>query len=408
MENRWPCERAATCSASWPVGLLNKQMKRQLLIGIMSGTSADGIDIAIVHVEDKPELLHFAECPMPPKLRIAILHLAEPGFGEIDNMGGLDKALGHVYADAALSAIKAAGLKTTDIAAIGNHGQTIRHRPATHYPFSLQIGCAAIIAEQTGITTISNFRSRDMAAGGQGAPLVPFAHQRLFANPEHNTVVLNLGGIANITWLGADGSVTGFDTGPGNMLMDALMQKISHGEQNFDQNGQMAARGTVNALLLKTLMQHLFIQAPPPKSTGREQFGDEITKQLLNWPDISDADRMATACQFTADSIHHSIHFLPDAPGRWLCCGGGVRNSHLMSLLKKRLTPALVDTTEAAGMPPQAVEAVCFALLAKQTLLGESNTLAAGTGAKRNVCGGQITPGDNWQELLQSMPAWIR
>jgi len=323
-------------------------------------------------------------------------------------MGGLDKALGHVYADAALSAIKAADLNTTDIAAIGNHGQTIRHHPDRQYPFSLQIGCAATLAEQTGITAVSDFRSRDVAAGGQGAPLVPFAHQQLFADPKHNTVVLNIGGIANITWLGSDGSVTGFDTGPGNMLMDGLMQKISHGEQVYDKNGQLAAIGSVNSGLLETLMQHPFMQATPPKSTGREQFGPAMVKQLLSWPDISDADRMATACQFTADSIQHSIQFFPDAPNRWLCCGGGVRNSHLMHLLEKQLVPASVDTTQAAGTPPQAVEAVCFALLARQTLLGAPNTLAAVTGAKRDVCGGQITPGPNWPELLRSLPSWIR
>ncbi len=385
-----------------------KQMQRQLLIGIMSGTSADGIDVAIVRFADKPELLHFSEYPMPPKLRDAIFRLTEPGFGEVDNMGGLDKALGHVYADAALAAIKTADLKTTDIAAIGNHGQTIRHRPTTQYPFSMQIGCAAVITEQTGITTISNFRSRDIAAGGQGAPLVPLAHQQLFADPKHNTVILNIGGIANITWLGADGHVTGFDTGPGNMLMDSLMQHISHGEKTYDENGQLAASGSVNDALLDKLILHPFLQQTPPKSTGREQFGEDVVNQILSWPDISDADRMATACRFTVDSIAQSIRFLPDTPTRWLCCGGGVRNRHLMRLLEQQLSPASVNTTLAAGMPPQAVEAVCFAILARQTLLGEANTLAAVTGASHNVCGGQITPGNNWPELLHSLPSWIR
>ncbi|MDQ6996421.1 MAG: anhydro-N-acetylmuramic acid kinase [Mariprofundus sp.] len=383
-------------------------MNRQLLIGIMSGTSADGIDIAIVDFANNSKLIYFSEYPMPPKLRDAILHLTEPRFGEIDNLGWLDKALGYAYADAALSAIKAADLKSTDISAIGNHGQTIRHRPAMQYSFSLQIGCAATIAELTGITTISNFRSRDMAAGGQGAPLVPFAHQRLFADPNQNTVVLNLGGIANITWLGVDGSVCGFDTGPGNMLMDALIYKISDGKQTFDENGQLAASGSVNTALVEKLMRHSFLHKPPPKSTGREDFGSEIVKQILNWPDISDADRMATTCQFTVDSIAQNTHFLPENPDRWLCCGGGVRNRHLMRLLEKQLAPASVSTTQLAGLPPQAVEAVCFALLARQTLLGEANTLAAVTGAEHNVCGGQITPGENWQDLLQSIPAWIR
>jgi len=404
-----------------------------LFIGIMSGTSADGIDVAIVRLSEQTELLHFSEYPMPAKLRQAILRLASPGYGdnfsgqknytfaergdapramdgpsEVDNMGGLDKALGHVYADAALAAIKAAGLQSSDISVIGNHGQTIRHRPDTQYPFTLQIGCAATIAEQTGITTVSNFRSRDMAAGGEGAPLVPFAHQQLFSDTERHTVVLNIGGIANITWLGADGSVAGFDTGPGNMMMDSLMQSFSRGEQRFDKNGQLAASGSVDLELLNKLMQHPFLQQTPPKSTGREQFGDNVVGQILNWPDISDADRMATACRLTADSICSSVRFLQATPARWLCCGGGVRNQHLMTLLKMQLAPASVSTTEDAGMPPQAVEAVSFALLARQTLLGETNTLSAVTGATHNVCGGQITPGDNWQTLLQNMPSWIR
>ncbi len=379
-----------------------------LFIGIMSGTSADGIDVAIVRMGKVPELLHFSEHPMPPTLRDAILRLSTPVFGEIDNMGELDKALGHAYADAALAAIRAAGMETADIAAIGNHGQTIRHRPHTQYPFSLQIGCAATIAEHTGITTIANFRSRDMAAGGEGAPLVPFAHRQLFFDPEHHTAILNIGGIANVTWLGGDGSVSGFDTGPGNMIMDGLMQKISQGEQRFDQNGQLAASGSVHDALLDKLMHHPFLQQPPPKSTGREQFGNDIVDQILAGPDISDADRMATACRFTVASIHLSLQFLPDTPTRWLCCGGGVRNEHLMELLKIQLTPAPVSTTDSAGMPPQAVEAVCFALLARQTLLGQPNTLAAVTGAQRDVCGGQITPGDNWQTLLHSLASWIR
>ena len=323
-------------------------------------------------------------------------------------MGGLDKALGHVYAEAALSAIKAAGLKISDIAAIGNHGQTIRHRPTTQYPFTLQIGCAATIAEQTGITTVSNFRSRDLAAGGEGAPLVPFAHQQLFASGQENIAILNIGGIANITWLGADGNVAGFDTGPGNMIMDSLIQQISQGEQRFDKNGQLAASGSVAPELLNKLMQHPFLQQTPPKSTGREQFGSDIVDQIRNWPDISDADCLATACHFTADSICKSVRFLQATPASWLCCGGGVRNQHLMSILAQQLAPASVATTDSAGIPPQAVEAVSFALLARKTLQGEINTLSAVTGATHSVCGGQITPGDNWQALLQSMPSWTR
>jgi len=386
-----------------------------LFIGIMSGTSADGIDIAIVRIGDAPdgpvELIQFSEYPMPAALREAVLKLAASDTGEIDaidSMGALDRALGVAYADTVLAAIHGVGLKETDIAAIGCHGQTIRHRPKAEQPFTVQIGCAATVAEQTGITTVSDFRSRDIAAGGEGAPLVPFSHRRLFAHERKNIAVVNIGGIANVTWLGLDGTTIGFDTGPGNMIMDGLMLAFSNGRNTFDRNGELAASGAVNHALLEKLMLHPFLQRKPPKSTGREEFGEEMVQLILGWPDISDADRMATACQYTADAIENSIGFMPNEPAKWLVCGGGTRNLHLMQLLSRQLAPATVKTTEAEDVPPQAVEAVCFALLAKQTLTGETNTIAEVTGAGHNVCGGQITPGNNWSELLKSIPAWTR
>jgi len=384
----------------------------QLFIGIMSGTSADGIDIAIARMDNQPgsrmALTHFSEYPMPKKMRDPILRLAAPGLNEIERMGELDRALGIAYAEAVLAAIHGAGLKTEAITAIGCHGQTIRHHPRADYPFTIQIGCAATLAERTGITTISDFRSRDIAARGEGAPLVPFAHRHLFANNKKDIAVLNIGGISNITWLGINGSTTGFDTGPGNMVMDGLMLEISDGRNGFDNNGELAASGLVSKTLLEKLMAHPFLQRRPPKSTGREQFGQEVVDLILNWPELSDADRMATACQFTADSICESIRFMQSEPARWYICGGGVRNGHLMSLLQKQLAPAKVATTDAENVPPQAVEALSFALLARQTLMGQPNTLCEVTGATHAVCGGQITPGNNWQNLLQIIPAWIR
>jgi len=381
-----------------------------LFIGIMSGTSADGIDVAIVRFNsrDKPVLVEFLEFPMPKKLSEPVLRLAAPGLNEIDRMGELDRALANAYADAALTALQNAGIKPSDIAAIGCHGQTVRHRPGAEHPFTMQIGCAATLAERTGITVVSDFRSRDIAAGGEGAPLVPFAHWQLFGQDNENTAVLNIGGIANITWLGGNGEITGFDTGPGNMVMDALMLSISGGKHGFDENGQLAASGSVCQPLLDQLIQHPFLLRTPPKSTGREEFGETLLDTIMLWPDISDADRMSTACQLTVASIKNSIRFMPDTPARWLCCGGGIRNNYLMSQLADQLAPANVDTTEAEGMPPQAVEAVSFALLARQTLMGKPNTLPRVTGASHAVCGGQITPGNNWQELLQNIPSWIR
>jgi len=379
-----------------------------LILGIMSGTSCDGIDVAILRMGNKPELVSFSEHAMPPELHEPLLRLAAPGINEIDSMGETANRLGRAFADAALTAISHAGLAPSDIAAIGCHGQTIRHRPRARYPFSLQIGNPAIIAEATGITTVSDFRSRDMAAGGEGAPLVPFAHRQLFASSEADTAVLNIGGIANITWLGRDGLNLGFDCGPGNMLMDALMLEMSDGRNGFDENGGLAAAGRACTELLNTLLEHPFIRRRPPKSTGREEFGGDIVARILAWPGLSDADRMATTAAFTVRCIIESVCFLPSPPERWLVCGGGVRNGRLLNLLGEQLAPADVTSTDKAGMPPQAVEAVSFALLARQALLGQCNTLSSVTGARHDVCGGSITPGANWPALLQQLPTWTR
>jgi len=374
-----------------------------LVIGIMSGTSVDGIDVAVVRMAEKPELVCFNEYSMPDELREPVLRLSEPGVDEIDPMGELDRALGSAFANAALRAIEYTGLKTQDIAAIGCHGQTIRHRPRTKHPFTMQIGSAAIIAENTGITTVSDFRSRDMAAGGCGAPLVPFAHRQLFGSGNQNIAIVNIGGIANITWLEKNGETIGFDTGPGNMVMDGLVLALTDGRCGYDADGELAARGAVCHALLDQLMQHPFLKRHPPKSTGREDFGQKITDQILAWPDLSDADRIVTACAFTIHGITAAIRFLPNAPDAWLVCGGGARNPYLMRKLSEHLAPASVCTTETAGIPPQAVEAVSFAILAHRTILGQNNILSAVTGASRDVCGGVITPGNNWPELLQQL-----
>jgi len=390
------------------IGYARLMPNAPLFIGLMSGTSCDGIDAAIVRMGSTPELISSSEFPLPERLREPILRLAAPGLDEIDSMGELHRALGLAFADAALAAITSAGLKASDIAAIGSHGQTIRHRPQARYPFTVQIGCASTIAEKTGITTVADFRSRDMAAGGQGAPLVPFAHRRLFATKDTNTAVVNIGGIANITWLGADGSTTGFDTGPGNMIMDGLMLALTDGRHAFDQDGGLAASGKVSPALLDQLMQNPFLRRQPPKSTGREDFGADMVDGILAWPDIPDADRLATACAFTVQGIADATRFLPSTPDRWLICGGGARNRHLLGQLEFALAPASVQTTAEAGMPTEAVEAVCFAILARQTLMGAANTIPSVTGAARAVCGGLIAPGENWPELTRSISQWIR
>jgi len=374
-----------------------------IFIGVMSGTSADAIDVAIIRIngDEGPELKHFREHPMPGELRNVILRLAEPEQDGLDTFGQADCALGEAIADAVLATLKEAGISPAEVTAIGSHGQTVRHRPQGKPPFTLQIGCPSTIAERTGITTVADFRRRDMAAGGEGAPLAPFAHRLLFGDSRVTVAVLNIGGIANVSFLPPDGKVTGFDTGPGNMIMDSLMLHFSDGRHAFDRDGQMAASGTVCQPLLTALLEHPFFSRQPPKSTGREDFGRKITEKLLTWPDIGNADRMATALELTARSIVDSLNFLPEIPGAWHVCGGGACNSHLMQRLNALLAPATVQSTEALGMPPAGVEAVCFALLAWHTLQGVANTLPEVTGAHHAVCGGHIVPGDNWPALFR-------
>jgi len=376
------------------------------IIGVMSGTSCDGIDVALMDAGCL-ELVYFATQPLPNGLREPIIRLAQPGFDEIDTLGNLDRALGVAFAQAVLKTLEASGVPKARILAIGSHGQTIRHRPQNShgvYPFTLQIACAATMSEITGLTVVSDFRRRDVAALGEGAPLVPFAHQQLFKQvQERATAMLNIGGVANITMFYPDGRVQGFDTGPGNMVMDGLMLALSDGRDAYDKGGHLACMGHVCKDLLDTLLQHPFLRKQPPKSTGREDFGASIVHQIMAWEGISDADRMATACALTAKSIAMSITFLDSVPEQWWVCGGGAHNVCLMSMLSAALSPALVTTTQAQGIAADAVEALCFAVLSKYTLLGKTNTLHGVTGASHDVCGGQITPGDNWASVL----AWI-
>lgn len=381
-----------------------------LLIGVMSGTSADGIDIAItrINADGKPALEHYREHPMPEKLREPILRLAEPGMDEIDALGELDRALGQAIAKAVLATIDDAGLKCGDIAAIGSHGQTIRHRPNARYAFSLQIGCPSTIAELTGITTVADFRRRDIAASGQGAPLTPFAHKAMFADPQQPVAVLNIGGIANVTCITPDDGLAGFDTGPGNMVMDGLMLALTDGRNGFDEDGNMAAAGQTCQLLLDELMGHPFFRKKPPKSCGREDFGRDIVHTIMARPGLTDSDRVRTALELTVQAIVQSLQWLPARPARWYVCGGGACNRFLLSRLAEALAPAEITTTDEAGMPAQALEAVSFALLAWHALQGTPNTLGEVTGAGHAVCGGHIVPGRNWPELLQSIPAWTR
>jgi len=350
---------------------------------------------------DDVELICFDTFALPDKLKEPLLHLNQPGYHEIDTMGVLDRELGISFAQAALDVINKAGLKPSQIIAIGSHGQTIRHRPQgvdNSMPFTLQIGDAATIAEKTGITVVSDFRKRDVAACGQGAPLVPFVHQRLFSQAGKNVAIVNIGGIANITYLGADGTVLGFDTGPGNMVMDGLMKTMTDARFGYDEGGELAATGEVCQPLLDQLLAHPFFKKVPPRSTGREDFGEDVVHQIMSF-DIPDANKMATASALTVQSITQSMSFLPQKPDLWLLCGGGALNTHLKQTMTDLLEGAQVQTTTDVGLAVEAVEAVAFAILAEQTLYGTPNVISAVTGALHDVCGGQITPGNNWQQV---------
>ncbi len=379
--------------------------KSAFYVGLMSGTSLDGIDAAVVKIADQDvELVAFTTCGLEDKLKEPILRLNQPGFDEIDAMGMLDRELGFAFADAALQVIEKAGLDVSQITAIGSHGQTLRHRPQgidNSLPFTLQIGDAATIAEKTGITVVSDFRKRDIAACGQGAPLVPFVHQKLFTEQDKHVAVVNIGGIANITYLGADGTVFGFDTGPGNMVMDALMQTMTDARFCYDEGGELAASGKIYQPLLDDLFKHSFFKITPPRSTGREDFGEGVVHQIMA-VDISDADKMATACELTVQSITDSLQFLPNKPDVWYLCGGGALNAHLKQRLSDVLADAPVQTTTDVGLPVEAVEAVAFAVLAERTLAGGINTLSAVTGALHDVSGGQVILGKNAKVVINT------
>jgi len=378
---------------------------KEYLIGLMTGTSCDGIDVAVIEA-DSHQLHGFKSYPLPADIQEAVLRLSEPGIDDLDQLGHLDQAMGEALATAVTTTLEALALPNRCIRLIGSHGQTMRHRPKRRdggYPFSLQIGCPARIAEATGITVISDFRRRDIAAGGQGAPLTPWVHQQLFGQTGENVAVLNIGGIANITWLGADGRVLGFDTGPGNMVMNAMMLHFTDGRYAYDHDGEMAAMGRPCAALLEHCLQHPYFSAQPPKSTGREEFGHKVVDELLSWPDLDNDSRMTTAAMLTVQTICDSVRFLPAQPQQWWVCGGGVHNRYLMRQLQQQLHPASVASTNDCGYPADAIEAISFALLAEQTWRGNNNTLPEVTGAYHACCGGQITPGRNWQALLQNI-----
>ncbi|MGY0504747.1 anhydro-N-acetylmuramic acid kinase [Luteimonas sp. e5] len=371
-----------------------------LYLGLMSGTSADGIDAAIVRfagghgVEgDAPlqaELIAARTLPWQPEVRARLVWLGQGGaLDSLDELGVLDAQVGEAFADAALAVLAEAGIAPQRIAALGSHGQTVRHRPNERHPFSLQIGDPARIAERTGITTIADFRRRDIAAAGQGAPLLPAMHHALLHDPAEARAVLNLGGIANLTLLPPTGAVRGFDTGPANALMDLWCHE--HTGRAWDEEGAWGATGTPDADLLERLLDDPWLAAAPPKSSGREHFQrDWLAARLAG--DEEPVDVQATLRTFTARTVADALLATQADTRRLLVCGGGVRNPVLMQALREALPGIEVASTAEHGIDPDHVEAMGFAWLARQTLLGLPGNIATVTGAAGPRVLGAIHP----------------
>jgi len=379
------------------------------IVGLMSGTSLDGIDAVLIEVSggippDSWRQLAFYTRPYTDAERDRIAELLQPRVS-LPALTAANMWLGEVFADAALAVIARAGLRPDEVDAVASHGQTLWHiPPTTREPgATLQIGEPCMIAERTGVLTVADFRPRDMAAGGQGAPLVPFADYLLFRRPKKSVVVLNIGGIANVTYLPKNcrpAQVIAFDTGPGNMVIDALVTLQTRGQDTFDKDGQRAARGKPCASLLNTLLEHPYFAQSPPKSTGREQFGlryaESVWLACKNTPALSNDDLVATVTALTVESIARACEqfLLPHGTiDEIILGGGGSYNPTLRDMLAARLPNIRLVTHEAYGISSDAKEAIAFALLGHATLCGVSANIPSATGATHPVILGKIVPG---------------
>ncbi len=350
----------------------------ELYIGLMSGTSLDGVDAVIADLDgERPRLVAHHHDPFPRPLRAELAALNHAGGDELNRAALAANALAQCYAYSIATLLKNSGVASASIEAIGCHGQTVRHQPAAGY--TIQLGNAPLLAELTGISVVADFRSRDVAAGGEGAPLVPAFHAAVFADAGVHRAIVNIGGIANVTDLPPGGVVTGFDCGPGNLLMDAWTSK--HLKQPFDRDGVWARSGKVIPALLKRLVADEYFRLRPPKSTGREKFNPDWLDHHLSGTE-SAADVQATLVELTAQCIADSItRFCPGTQAVYLC-GGGARNAALVDALRRLLMPREVGATDSLGVDAEHVEALAFAWLARQAIKEAPGNLPSVTGAK--------------------------
>lgn len=364
----------------------------EFFIGTLSGTSVDGIDAALVRFSPQPELVASRSLKFAEDLRLELLALGTPGANEIDRLGQADVRLGRLFAEAVNALLQQAKVQPSQVRAIGSHGQTIRHRPSAAHPFTLQIGDPTVIATATGIPVVADFRRKDMALGGQGAPLVPAFHDAVFRQAGQDRVIVNIGGIANVTVLSGDAKrpVLGFDTGPGNTLLDAWARKALH--QPMDRDGAFAKSGRVQLGVLAALLDDPYFAKPAPKSTGPEYFSaDWLQRHFAALGDRPPADVQATLLALTAQSIADAIRGLSGIvrPAVYVC-GGGAHNGTLMRALQEQLPDAKVTTTNDLGLPVNWIEAMAFAWLAKQRVDEKPGSSPAVTGASRAAVLGGI------------------
>jgi len=388
--------------------LREKRVKK--VVGLMSGTSVDGISAVALEVsgsglKTKFSILAHNVYPYLPQVQRRIFNLFSPEEGRVDEISHMNFLLGELFAEVALKIAEEANLRKDEIDLVGSHGQTIHHRPNIVQDgrfgvrSTLQIGEPSVIAERTGAVVVGDFRVRDVAAGGQGAPIVGYVDFILFRDEEKGRLIQNIGGIANVTVIpaGADiEDVEAFDTGPGNMLIDVSVRYVTNQRLRYDRDGEMAARGKVDETLLGELMEHPFLTKPPPKTTGREEFGEQFATGVLERArslGLSGEDLVATVTAFTVESIAQSYErfVYPRFRGdEVIVGGGGAYNKTLMSMLRKRLAPAQVYLHEDFGIPSSAKEALAMGLLANEAIMGNPSNVKGATGAKKRVLLGKI------------------